>query len=303
MVRLTRVALLLAFFRLEGPAITVQTVRVPVEGSRAPVRVVCPVGRTTRLYFPEPLRQLAGPGRTSPLHLAVERVKPVGVVSVRPSRHPLRATLEFRGPTRAFEVLLETVAEGEGSEVRMEWEQAAGSPAPGPAPPSPEPTPAASPEPSPTPEPTPTPLSAPSPADPDPAQPTQGPCDPKAHALFDLDLLRSKPVPIGRREGLPGQRPMVLVDAFQGERWVWLRFLLEGGVGARVAQVSWERGPITACVQEPAGKDLRLVVQLPRAGVTRRTRLTVEVESGPIYTFALSSSSLASVFKGLFGSP
>jgi hypothetical protein len=96
---------------------------------------------------------------------------------------------------------------------------------------------------------------------------------------------------------------MVLVDVLEGDQWFWLRFTLEGGAGSRVASVSWERGPITTFVQEESGKDLRVIVQIPRAPVNKRTRLRIEIESGPVYAFPLNSSSLAGLFKGLFEMP
>jgi hypothetical protein len=113
-------------------------------------------------------------------------------------------------------------------------------------------------------------------------------------------LLRARAVTIGRHEGLPGQREMVLVDALHGEEWIWFRFRLEGGVSQRVARVSWERGEITSWVQEPAGSDLRVIVQVPRADVTRAAHLVLDVDGGPSYTFALGSRSLGRFLKELF---
>jgi hypothetical protein len=114
------------------------------------------------------------------------------------------------------------------------------------------------------------------------------------------DLMRAAPVPIGRREGLPGQLPLVLVDALKGERFVWLRFTLEGGAAQRVKSAAWQRGAIEAFTQEPVGNDLRIVVQLPRAQVDKRARLQIELDSGASYRVSLSVSTLAGFLKTLF---
>jgi hypothetical protein len=107
-------------------------------------------------------------------------------------------------------------------------------------------------------------------------------------------------VTIERHEGLPGQREMILVDALHGEEWIWFRFRLDGGASLRIARVSWERGEITSFVQEPSGADLRVIVQVPRASVTRSARLVLEVKDGPAYTFALGSRSFGRFLKELF---
>jgi hypothetical protein len=93
---------------------------------------------------------------------------------------------------------------------------------------------------------------------------------------------------------------MVLVDALHGEEWIWFRFRLEGGASTRVARVSWERGEITSLVQEPAGRDLSVIVELPRPAVTRTARLVLEVRDGATYTFALGSRSFGRFVKELF---
>jgi hypothetical protein len=117
-------------------------------------------------------------------------------------------------------------------------------------------------------------------------------------AGLSLDgLLRAKPVNVGRHEGLPGQREMVLVDALHGEEWIWFRFRLEGGASLRIARVSWERGEIRSYVQEAAGGDLRVIVQVPRTAVTRSAHLVLEAENGPAYTFALGSRALKPLFR------
>jgi hypothetical protein len=225
------------------------------------------VNQTTILVFPEPLKQLRSQSREAALlGLSVERTRPTGVISVRPTTVSARGTIEFRGPTQVLRVLLEATTEGTGREVRL------GEP-PSPSAPPPSAVPAVVPAPPATPGP--------------PALDLQG-------------LLRATPRAIDRREGLPGQRPMVLKDALFGDEWVWLRFNLEGGASARVDRVWWERGDITTYVQEENGKDLRIIVQIPRAAVSKKTRVSLRVAAGPAYRFALRPSTLTNFFKELF---
>jgi hypothetical protein len=206
-------------------------------------------------------------------------------------------TVEFRGPTVELSLLLESTASGEASEVRLTFPQTS---------PLSEPAVESALEPRASPTPVTTPEARP-PATPSAAarsaaeRPPETPPPSVAASVFDLEgVLRARPVVIARSEGLPGQRPMVLVDALQGERWVWFRFALEGGALSRVARVGWEQGEITTYVQETEGKDLRVIVQVPRAAVSPRAHLSLEVESGPTYTFALGSRSLGRFLKQLF---
>jgi hypothetical protein len=234
--------------------------------------VACPVNQTTTLVFPEALKQLRSQSREAALlGLSVERTKPMGVISIHPTTVSARGTIEFRGPTRVLRVMLEATAEGTGREVRLGEPPSTASPAPETAPPPPAPLPS--------------PVPAATPAPP----------------LLDLQgLLRATPRAIDRREGLPGQRPMVLKDALFGDEWVWLRFHLEGGASVRVDRVWWEQGDIATYVQEANGKDLRIVVQIPRAAVSKKTRVSLRVAAGPAYRFALTPSTLTSFFKELF---
>jgi hypothetical protein len=239
------------------------------------IRVACPVNQTTILVFPEPLKQLRSQSREAALlGLSVERTKPTGVISVRPTTLSARGTIEFRGPTRVLRVMLEATAEGTGREVRLGEPP---SPAAESAPPLPAPPPSTA-----------------------AAVPPVPPATPGPPALDLQGLLRATPRAIDRREGLPGQRPMVLKDALFGDQWVWLRFHLEGGALDRVDRVWWERGDIATYVQEANGKDLRIVVQVPRAGVSKKTRVSLRVAAGPAYRFALTPSTLMSFFRELF---
>jgi hypothetical protein len=248
-----------------------------------PVRISCPIHQTTTVVFPEPLRQLRSPGRPASLALHIQSTRPQGVITVRPTVHPAHGTLEFKGPTMTLRVLLETAPDGAGTEVRLGPD---GAPMP--------PAEAARPEVQATPPAPAPPVQAPPVVPP----PTAGPPPPPA---LDMEgLLRARPVSIDRREGRPGQRAMVLVDALHGDEWVWLRFRLDGGSAERVEGVSWEHGEITRFVQEPAGQDLRVVVQVPRSAVTRKARVSVRLAGGVSYKFALSSSTLTNFVKELF---
>jgi hypothetical protein len=275
--------------------------------AEAPARVPCPVGAVTRIVVPEPLQQLTTTrAARQALGLSVERTRPQGVLRVEPARAGA-AVVELRGPTLRLRLVLETVALGAGAEVRLARD---GSVAASVAPPGGASAPAATPpvsdaspppiEPVPVPGTDPLRRAAAAPAvEPAPAALAPTPVPPPV--VFDLgNLMRATPVPIGRREGLPGQQPMVLVDALRGDTHLWLRFTLEDGAAARVRSVGWEAGPIETYTQEPVGRDLRVVVQLPRASVTRKTRVVLVMESGAEYRFALSSGTLTDLWRKLF---
>lgn len=246
---------------------------VTVAGTEAgPVHVRCPAGAITEIAFAEPLRQLkASADDRRRFGIEVVRTKPAGALSVRPEAGAGTARLEFRGPTQVVELVLEAVAE---------------APAPAATPEPPPVTAAAAPVPASTPPPTPEPTPRPAPS----ATATPEPSD----------LLWAKAVVIGRREGLPGQRPMVLVDALSGQDSVWLRFRLEDGASAAVARVHWEHGEVKTFEQVADGADRRVVVQLPRDRVTPKTRVAVELAGGPTYRFALTAPTLARLFRSLF---
>jgi hypothetical protein len=241
----------------------VQEIALPQDGD-APVRIVCPLKQTTRVVLPEALRQLKGVGReTEQLGLSVERTRPLALIVVRPETHPVSAQLEFRGHSRVIRLVFESAAEGESGEVHLVDAST--------RPPS-----------------VPPPVAAP-------------PAGPAASPALDLDgLLAATPVAIDRREALPGQPGMVLVDALKGDKWIWLRFRLERGAAARVERASWEHGDIASFTQEAAGEDLRIVVQVPRARVTRKTRVSIKLLGGGQYRFALRPGTIPGLFRSLF---
>ena len=114
------------------------------------------------------------------------------------------------------------------------------------------------------------------------------------------ELAALTPVKIGRREGLTGQRIIVLEDALRSDRNLFLRFRVLRGAATKVVSVKWEAGDVPTCAQAIDGKDLRLVVQLPRQRVSKKTRVEVRLSEGGPYTFALSSPWFSSFLSSLF---
>jgi len=145
---------------------------------------------------------------------------------------------------------------------------------------------------------------------PAPTIPAQDVAEPgrAASGLLDPGILTARVRSIGRVESLPGQRPVELVDLLEGNRYLWLRFLVRDAKGARVERIWWEHGPITAYATEEVdhGKRLAVVVQLPRrtdtgtALITKRTRVHIKLSDGE-RKFALSAPWLGAVVKDLFG--
>lgn len=256
----------------------------------APLRITCPRAAVTRVVLREPLEQLRAPREARrALGLSIERTRPQGVLRIEPRGRDAAAVVELIGPTTRLRLAIETVAHGADGEVRL------GMPTPEP------PTAVAAPPPAPAPSPTSLPETPAVEQPPAAARAVDPTPAPSPAVIFDIsNLMRATPVPIGRREGLPGQLAMVLVDALRGDEHLWLRFTLEDGAAARVRAASWEAGPLTTFTQEPVGRDLRVVVQLPRAGVTRKTRVTLAMDTGATYRFALSSGTLAGLWRKLF---
>jgi hypothetical protein len=159
-------------------------------------------------------------------------------------------------------------------------------------------------------EPEPTVEPAPDPVPPGPGVSPQEVAAPTraASSLLDPGILTARVRSIGRIESLPGQRPVELVDLLEGSRYLWLRFSIGDGKGARLERIWWEHGPITtfATEEEDHGKRLAVVVQLPRrtdtgaALITKRTRVHIKLSDGE-RTFALSAPWLGVVVKDLFG--
>lgn len=303
---------------LATAGLPVRSVAIPPAAVAKPVRIECPVGQLTQIVFPERLVLLkASAGAADALGVAAQQSAPLGVVSVRPVKVST-GTLELRGPSLVLVIVLQGVEKGGPSEIRLTL-----TPASPPAPsPKPSPPPSAMAGASLAPSPTAAPSSPPPPTLPmartipqllasspssaaavpsSSATPLQFSAAPPPPVVgFDAEAFRaSKAVSIGRREGLPGEPEMTLDTAFTGHRSVWLSFSLQGAAKARVSSVTWEGGEISEYTQEPAGKDLRVLVQLPKDKVSRGTRVTVKVESGGTYRFALNTGTFTDFLKGL----
>lgn len=136
------------------------------------------------------------------------------------------------------------------------------------------------------------------PSPPPTPSPSSGPSAPAER--FDADALAmAQPQRIGREEGLPGRRVVVLEDALRGTSLVWLRFRVARGAKSHLDGVRWEKGDVKSVLIAPDGKDLRVVVQLPRAGVTKDTRVELRVD-GEDYRFPVSAPWLSSFLRSLF---
>ena len=315
----------------------VRTVPLTAETIQAPVRVVCPVGQTTRLVFPWPMLEARGkPADVEAIGLVPAASRPQGVLEIQPSSHPARARILIHFDDDQKRTLILNVRSsdsGGDSEIRFAWRDTPAAPArsaaPSPAPaarppehrsPNPGTRPPGSPAPkvppvtapsAPPREAVPSPVPTPSPS----APPTpEASASPATLELDALGMARATSVKINRREGRPGQRPVVLEDALHGDRnvpggdrWIWFRFrVLEGAslpgptAGSKVRSLKWEKGSIDAFHVEASGKDLRVYVQLPRAEVTKKTRVEIGLTDGGTYRFALSSPWLASFLSSLF---
>jgi hypothetical protein len=268
-----------------------RVVTIPADGTQG-VSIACPVQQATRVVFPEPLHTLKIDARAKrQLGVSVEQASPMGVIVTRPVTDGVEGTLEFVGSTMRVRVRLEATASGSGAEVRLTRERAPATASTEP-PLAPSSLPS-SPPPSPSPSPPPPPSPSPSPDSP----PTARLATPATAGMNEL--LHAQTVVVDRREGLPGQREMVLVDALCGRASVWLRFVLEGGVGETIDEVRWEQGPLADVVQEASAKDLRIVVALPREGITRRSLVSLRAHSGTVYEFSFSSNAFRAVLKAL----
>lgn len=266
-------------------ALPARTVVISPAAAAKPIRIECPVDKTTRIVFPEPFANLkASAGGREAMGIVPEASRPRGVLRITPVTHPSKATVEVKGTTLSLTIVLQTVPNGAASEVRLDLEAAA-PPAQSPVPtsavrpvPAPRPTPAThAPEPQPSPQsvaatlvPEPPSVVADSPAVTPPQEtaslpsvrpmpepsPTPAPAQPATSVSsapgLDLQALAvAEPTSIGRREGQPGRPAMVLQHALKGDRWVWLRFVLERGKDSQIEGVSWDRGELSSVAVRP----------------------------------------------------
>jgi hypothetical protein len=256
--------------------------------SDEPLTVACPLGQTTRLVFPEPLRRLKtlGPDRQA-LAVTVERTTPTTIVSVRAGRHPAQCGLEFHGTTLTLRLDLKTTDVGEGQELRFA----------APKPPDLEPTTDATPPVAPSPSPTPR---APDSAKGALGTPALASAAASTGGLALEQLPWAKAVPIGRREGLPGQHVLVVEDALRTDEWIWYRLRIEGGASEQVTALEWNHGALSDYQQVSDGPDRRIVVRVPRRLVGRGTRLELRLASGETYRVSPFSPTVTGFFRRLF---
>jgi len=363
----------------------VKTVTLPREASEEAVVIECPLGRTTRILLPDPINQLRGGGQKDLFSIRVERARPRGVLSVKPSApgEMLLVVYADQEKTGSLRLRIRVGGDGTVSEVRLIRRPSASNagsgragvgedvpPAPAgatadkgppglaeghvfnprrpqetssrvaagnPDPPEhgmqgPDGTRASSqakemkPSQSPPANPSAESKAANRGADPETepagsraksketsaleesASKTEISMAPQPSArlgqsarILDTNgMLAAQMVKIGRREGLPGEPEMVLDVAFKGERWVWLRFFLLGGAKARVERIRWQDAEVLDFVEDAVGADLRVVVQLPRERVTKKTELSIKILQGGNYAFGLSRGTLIDFLKGLF---
>jgi hypothetical protein len=313
----------------------VRTITLNDRAQEKAVPLSCTVARTTRIVFPEPSRRLkVSAGAKERLGIRFVATLPRAIVEVTPVAAGASGTVEFTGASGVLTLLITAVESEEASDVRLAFPDPPTAPRPEQrAPPAPAtrqapvgarippvltPTPPASPQVRPTATPSPVaavsqPVAGSTSPTPEPtsAQPPQlrsgagqaptPTASPELLASLDVsELLQLRPVVIGRREGLPGQRPLILEDALKSEANVWLRFRVVGGNKDRVSAISWEHGPLTSFLQAPEGKDLRLIVRLTRSNVSKKTRVRIRLEGEKAdRSFALDSPWLSSFLRSL----
>src|SRR5262245_42820500 len=281
-------------------------VEVPLRTDK-PVLVLCPVDQATRIVLPERLtRVTASAGAKSALGIAIERYQPEGALTIHPKSYPASGRLEVRGPTTLITLQIESAASGAASEIRLVL-QAAPIETAGAAPTahaeeaSPQIATNTSPEP-------------PVPASPSTAAHSQG--QPASTPAAELSAVATAPgrsaddeltllsgaehIAIGRREGLPGQKEVVLVDALKSQDWFWLRFVVRDGASERVERVTLGGKDVTGFVARAEARDLRVTAKVPRANAGNKARVDLLLASGARYTFPLTSSSLSAFLRGLF---
>lgn len=294
-------------------ALEIRTIEVPAE-LRRPIRVECAVGALTRVVFPEQLLTLRwSKGAREALGARLRSTEPVGIVELQPARLAASSSVEAHGPSWTLNIELAVVPSGAPLEIRIvltprsvpekgtasdEADQKPGDGAPTAV------------------------VDASSEGDRGvvsaghervgadlpaatgavPPEPGNKAPDPLALSVPKLDLaglLAAEVVPIGRREVQPGRHDVVLVDALRGEDWVWLRFAVRGGARERLEGVRWEHGAVDSYLAEASGQDLRIVVQVPRALVKSKSKVTLQVAGGE-YRFPLNSGTLGAFLRGLF---
>jgi hypothetical protein len=314
-----------------------RTISVPPAAGLAasPLRVECPLNQPTRIVLSTPLRRLVVKPQSAvdEMGVTVQAARPAGILEVNPTRYPASGEIHIQLADRPLVIVVRATNEGAASEIVLTFESPQPAPAAAPpvpratVPPQPRPTvrplpPPASVAPQPTlPRPTVEPSKTPSPLTPTPvpipsvaptpspsavSTPTPAPvptlppvASPSPSPSLALEgLLSAKPIVIGRQEGLPGQKRMLLDDALRGETHVWFRFTLKGGAKERVARISTGSARAPTFAEKASGNDLKIVVQLPIDQVRKNTSMTIELAGGSRYRFeSLTTPTLTNLLK------
>ncbi len=279
-------------FSLAASAVASErTLVVPAKGASS-LSLTCVVGRATRVLLPEPLRRLKGlgPAREA-LGVTVEQSSPEAILVIHPRRHPARGTIDFQGPSLELhlDIASATEADGDARDVRIVVED-----------PAPDETPTEA-------------MARPATDGPPPRSPEEPPKEPGATAIASptattptlggLDmtaLLAAKPVRIHRREGLPGQPELILLDALEAPEWTFFRMRLQDGAQAGVRSVTWDGTAVDTYAAISEGSDLLVVVQLPREQVDGHTHLELTTGTGIVYRIKTSPPTLPARIRDLF---
>ena len=287
---------LIAAIPLSGELSDIELSPLQADGTE-PLEISAPVGATTLLRFPGEIVELLDDPET-PCQSSAIALRPTRyALLIQPSSHP--SSCQFRASLASEIVVVVRIQSGPAGDAA---EVAYRVHPPGAATPPPPPivrapgrqgddeggdTPVVEAFEEPTVE---LPLGPPEPT-PEEVKPT-----------LDLSgLVRAEVQPIGRREDQAGRPAMVLVDAMRGAELVWLRFELRRGRDAKVASIEWTGEGVLPYLEEPTAKgDLRVVVQLPREGVSKKTRVTIHIQEGGTYKFALNSGSFSAFLKSIF---
>ena len=273
------------------------------------VPITCSVGRQTHLRLPEPGSFQITPLGKERLGLKVESLRE-GHLSVTPPSHPHRVQLSFRGRRGQLTLDISTTEQAAPTDIRFRWAtppaavpSAAPVATPTPVPVTPMPGTAAPTAPPPvstsTPVP-PRPSAAPT-ATPEPtAKATEPPKSNAPDAGGRLDytgIETAELIEVGRKEGQPGQDVCELVDALRSDRLVWFRFRLANGAAQQLQRVTHKDADVREFTATASGKDLRIVVQVPRNAVNKHSQLTLRFSNGSTYKFSLQTSTVINKFK------
>src|SRR5207253_3073613 len=105
---------------LAGAPLPTKTVTLSPASLGRPVRVSLPIGKTSRIVFPEPsVSTLLSRGTAEEWGLQGERSRPLAMVAFTPRAAGLSGLLEFHGSDHTIRVELRSVEAGDGYEMRL----------------------------------------------------------------------------------------------------------------------------------------------------------------------------------------